>query len=66
MTNLETAKKMLADLDLNDKEVEEVRDVCDMLAEIVVDGWFEKRKNKKQNERKNISEDSSDPMNIPF
>lgn len=47
MTPIETTQKMLAELKLSDKELEEVRDICDMLAEVVVDDWFEKRKEKK-------------------
>ena len=42
-TDINTTKKMLAGLKLADKELEEIRDVCDILAEITVDGWFEKR-----------------------
>jgi hypothetical protein len=44
MTPIETTKEMLAELGLTDKELEEVRDLCDMLADIVVAGWFEKQK----------------------
>jgi hypothetical protein len=44
MTNLETTKKMLAGLGLTDKELEEVRDMCDLLAEIVVESLIEKHK----------------------
>ena len=46
MTPIETTKEMLAGLDLTDAEMEEIRDVCDMVAGIVVDGWFEKHKQK--------------------
>ncbi|OGI90404.1 hypothetical protein A2911_00215 [Candidatus Nomurabacteria bacterium RIFCSPLOWO2_01_FULL_40_15] len=42
-TDINTTKKMLAGLKLADKELEEIRDVCDILAEVTVDGWFEKR-----------------------
>ncbi|MDO8496235.1 MAG: hypothetical protein Q7S43_02160 [bacterium] len=43
-TDINTTKKMLAGFNLSDKELEEIRDTCDTLAEITVDGWFEKRK----------------------
>lgn len=43
MTPIETTKTMLASLNLSDEELKEVRDVCDMLAVIVVDDWIEKR-----------------------
>jgi len=46
MTPIETTQKMLAELKLSDRELEEIRDICDMLAEVVVDDWFEKRKEK--------------------
>ena len=48
ITPIETTKEMLAGLNLTDKELEEVRDVCDMLAEVVVDDWFEKRRDEIQ------------------
>jgi hypothetical protein len=33
---------MLADLGLTDAQLEEVRDICDILAEIVIDDWIKK------------------------
>ncbi len=47
MTPIETTQEMLATLKLTDKELEEVRDICDMLAEIVVDDRLEKHITKK-------------------
>ena len=55
MTPIETTKEMLAELALTDAEIEEVRDVCDMLAEIVVEGWFEKHKRKEHDRRETES-----------
>ena len=53
MTDIGKTKEMLAGLGLTEKELENVRDTCDMLAEIVVDGWFEKRKAKLNERRRN-------------
>lgn len=43
---------MLAGLGLAEKELKEIRDTCDMLAEVTVDGWFEKRKQEIRDRRK--------------
>lgn len=51
MTDIDKTKEMLAGLNLTDKEIEEVRDACDFLAEVIVDGFFEKLK-QKNNERR--------------
>lgn len=53
MTDIGKTKETLAGLGLTEKELENVRDTCDMLAEIVVDGWFEKRKAKLNERRRN-------------
>ena len=52
MTEIDKTKKMLAGLGLTEKELEDVRDACDMLAEIIVDGWFEKRKKELNDKRR--------------
>ena len=52
ITDINTTKKMLAGLGLAEKELKEIRDTCDMLAEVTVDGWFEKRKQEIRDRRK--------------
>jgi len=49
MTPIEKTKEMLAGLGLTDAELEEIRDTCDLLAEIVVEGWFEEQNKKHAN-----------------
>lgn len=50
-TDIDKTKEMLAGLGLTEKELEDVRDTCDLLAEIIVDGWFEKHKQKLNDKR---------------
>lgn len=53
MLSLERAKILLNDPMLSDKDIEEIRDECRDLAEIIFEKWWEEREQKKKDRIQN-------------
>ena len=48
MISVERTKELLASLNLTDQEAEEIRDISQLLTEVMYDDWWEKRKKKNE------------------
>lgn len=46
MISIERTKELLASLDLSDQEAEEIRDITQLLVEVIYEDWNGKRKTK--------------------
>mgnify|MGYP001619382665 CR=1 FL=1 len=52
MLSVERVKELLNDPKISDKEVEEIRDNFNILAEIIFEKWIEEKKKEKENAKK--------------